>query len=46
MPRLAFLTIPFLAIAPVACHGAQPNPSQTIVQAVAEFRQAGQLQGR
>jgi predicted methyltransferase len=36
MPRLAFLTIPFLAIAPIACHGAQSSPSQTSAQAVAD----------
>ena len=36
MRRIALLAIPFLAFAPVACHGAQPNHSETIGQAVAD----------
>jgi len=36
MRRIALVAIPFLAIAPVACHGAQPSLSQTIAQAVAD----------
>ena len=42
MRRLAFLTIPLISVAPIACHGAQPSLSQTIASAVADpIRPAG-----